>query len=341
MRAGEAKAIARQWVADVAARAPGFAGAFFHGSINDVPDDAELAPWSDIDIGVAGALPAGACGGKRAYRGVLLDVAYFPPALLLDAASVLADYRLAPSFARDSVIGDPAGALREMHARVAPAFAEPRWVSARCDDAVANAMRYAASAASATTFEDAAMAWLFANGVLTHIVLAAALRNPTVRTRYAAARPLLQAHGHAAVYAAMLASLGVASIPAADARRHLDAMTQAFDAAARVADGTPFPFAADIAPAARPVAVDGSAGLIARGLHREAMFWIAVTAARCRMILLVAAPLVAAKHETPFRALFASMGIRSLGDVRAGIETVRALAPRVRDVAASIIDRRG
>ena len=56
-----------------------------------------------------------------------------------------------------------------------------------------------------------------------------------------------------------------------------------FDRAAAVAH--PPVFSADITPAARPVAIDGNRELVGRGDHREAVFWIVATAARCRMIL--------------------------------------------------------
>src|SRR4051812_36125868 len=50
MHVRQAKAIARQWVIEAASTAPGFAGAFYHGSTNWLPDDAMLPAASDLDV---------------------------------------------------------------------------------------------------------------------------------------------------------------------------------------------------------------------------------------------------------------------------------------------------
>ena len=60
----------------------------------------------------------------------------------------------------------------------------------------------------------------------------------------------------------------------------MPALEAAFDAA-QAALSAPYPFAADLAADARPVAIDGSLELIAAGLQREAVFWIVATYSRC------------------------------------------------------------
>ena len=76
------------------------------------------------------------------------------------------------------------------------------------------------------------------------------------------------------------------------------------------------PFAADLTPAARPVAIDGSRELVDGGNHREAVFWVVATAARCQAALNVLAPALAAEREQAFRALVADLtGLRSPTDV--------------------------
>ena len=75
-------------------------------------------------------------------------------------------------------------------------------------------------------------------------------------------------------------------------------------------------FAADLTPAARPVAIDGSRELVDGGNHREAVFWVVATAARCQAALNVLAPALAAEREQAFRALVADLtGLRSPTDV--------------------------
>ena len=76
------------------------------------------------------------------------------------------------------------------------------------------------------------------------------------------------------------------------------------------------PFAADLTPAARPVAIDGSRELVDGGNHREAVFWVVATAARCQAALNALAPALAAERERAFRALVADLtGLRSPTDV--------------------------
>jgi len=80
--------------------------------------------------------------------------------------------------------------------------------------------------------------------------------------------------------------------------------------------GPRLPFAADLTPAARPVAIDGSRELVAAGNHREAVFWVVATAARCQTALNAMAPALAAERERAFRALVADLtGLRSPTDV--------------------------
>ena len=113
-------------------------------------------------------------------------------------------------------------------------------------------------------------------------------------------------------------------------------MTAAFDAAAAVA-ATPFPFSSDITPAARPVAVDGSRDLIDRGHHREAVFWIAATYARCLAILASDAPAVAPGHTPAFEELLGDLGVASPADLVRRAGKVRGFLPRLGRVAETIL----
>jgi hypothetical protein len=76
------------------------------------------------------------------------------------------------------------------------------------------------------------------------------------------------------------------------AEHHLGALAAAFDAAA-AARRTPFVFAADISDLGRPIAIDGSRELIEGGSHREAVFWMVATYARCQKVL---------AHDRPIQA---------------------------------------
>ncbi len=341
MRAGEARAAARAWVAE---HAPD-AAAFFHGSTTELPDDAALWPWSDVDVVVVGEAPADGAPGKRACGGALLDIAYVPREAFGSAEAVLGRYQLATSFRNDGIIADPGGWLAPLQAEVARRFAEPRWVRARCDDASANVRRHAARCAETRTREEAAISALFACGVLAHVVLVAAQRNPTVRTRYAAAREVMHGHGLAPEYEALLRVAGYAALPGDTVRAAFDAMTGAFDAA--VSAGA-VDMGAGISPDARPVAVDGSRDLIERGLHREAMYWIAVTWARCRLAARAGPGPAAAGETAPARSashadrdVLADIGIASTEDARTRARAALDHLPAVEAMAARIAERRG
>jgi hypothetical protein len=114
-------------------------------------------------------------------------------------------------------------------------------------------------------------------------------------------------------------------------------MTEVFDAAAAVAT-TPFPFASDITAEARPVAVDGSRDLVGQDRHREAVFWIVATYARCLTILASDAPAATGARCTPgFEELLGDLGIASSADLGRHAQDVRDFLPRLREVKEEIL----
>lgn len=93
--------------------------------------------------------------------------------------------------------------------------------------------------------------------VTTHVLLVAALRNPTVRLRYLAARDVLADYGQVGLYPELLRLLGCAQLTRQRVQQHLRELTRTFDAAAAVAK-TPFFFSSDITALARPIAIDAT-----------------------------------------------------------------------------------
>ena len=304
MKAGEARRFAAEWVTETASRTPGFEGAFLHGSINEMPDDAPFPATSDVDVGVvvtdSDPLPR---IGKTRYRDLLVEGAVIAASRVRTAEQVLADASLAHSFRVDSVIADPTGHLGPLQREVAEHFAERAWVLSRCRSVERNCLRYVGGVEAVTAFSTRALCFLFAAGNLAHVVLVAALRNPTVRRRYAVARDVLAAAGLPETHERLLEILGCARMTEHRVEAHLSRMTRSFDRAAALRQSE-FPFGSDVSPLARDVAVDGSRDLIARGLHREAVFWIGVTFARCLEILQADAPVGdAAETESALREL--------------------------------------
>ena len=186
-------------------------------------------------------------------------------------------------------------------------------------------------------FHEAVIIWAFATGILTHVLLVAGLKNPTVRLRYLAVRELLATYGLSDFYQTLLEPLGCAQLSSDDVAQHLPALASAFDAAS-AAITTPIFFAGDISAGARHVAIDGSRELIERGDHREAVFWMLVTYARCQHVLATDAPAaVYEKYDAGFRDLLGDLGIATFSDLADRVAQVEALLPRVSTVAEAIM----
>lgn len=333
--AGEAKEAARRWVFEEARKLPGFDGAFFTGSINHLSDDAPFPESSDVDVMVvfAGCDPPRS-PGKFVYRDLLLEASFIKGGWTPESA--LRHYHMAAAMREPGIIADPSGRLAEIHGFVSKNFAERRWVRERVGNARGNALRFLDSVDTTETLHDMATGWLFGTSVATHMLLVAGLENPTVRKRYAAARGLLERYGRLDFHESLLELMGCRDMSRGRVEEHLASLTEAFDATKGVAARTPFFFASDISDAARPVSIGGSREMVEGGLHREAVFWIAATYARCRKILHHDAP--GMKGDTGFRRLLGDLGIVSRDDLRRGVERTRAFLPHVHEVAEEIMD---
>ena len=333
-----AKDVARQWVIEEASQAPGFCGAFYHGSTNWLPDDAALPATSDLDVMVVLADPDPPHKpGKFIYQDVMLEVSYLPRDQLQSPEMILGQSHMAGSFRTASIIVDPSGELTALQAAVSKDYAKRRWVYRRCEDARDKILRNLEGLSESAPFHDQVVPWLFATGVTTHVLLVAGLKNPTVRRRYVAVRELLADYGLLDFYPPLLELLGCAQMSRARVEEHLAALTAVFDVAKTVIK-TPFFFAADISDIARPIAIDGSRELIERGDHREAIFWIVATYSRCQQVLYHDAPVEMQDRFSPgYRRLLGDLGITSFADLRQHGEQVKRLLPRVWEVAEAIM----
>lgn len=334
----EAKAVARQWVLEKAPTIDSLIGAFSHGSANWLPEDAPLASSSDVDVLLVLADPDPPEKiGKLVYQGALLEVSYLPWSAMQSAAQILRNYRLAGSFAQAEIFFDPAGELARRQAVVACGYAQRSWTLARCEDARQNILRFLDGLRQPAPFHIHVQSWLFAAGVTTHVLLAAGLRNPTVRKRYLAARDLLAEYGQLEFYPSLLTLLGCAEMNAVQVDAHLDALATAFDDAKSLIR-TPFDFAQDISEGARPVAIDGSRELIAHGAHREAVFWMVATYSRCMHVFFQDAPAeFQARHAPGYRRLLADLGIVTPSDLDRRSAEVGQFLPQLWELAETIV----
>lgn len=334
----QAKDVARQWVIEEAGAIPGFRGAFFHGSMNWLPDTAALPPASDVDMMIVLAEPSPPAKlGKFLYRDVILEVSYLPSDQLQSPNLILGQYHLAGSFRTASIIVDPSGQLTDLQEAVSRAYANRHWVYRRCEHARDKVLQHLLSLTESEPFHDQVTAWLFGTGVTTHVLLVAGLRNPTVRRRYVATQELLADYGRLDDYETLLELLGCAQMSRARVEHHLAALADAFDAAKAVVK-TPYFFASDISDLARPIAIDGSRELIERGNHREAIFWMVATYARCQKVLHHDAPPETWERVDPgFRHLLGDLEITSSVDLRQRSDQVKQTLPRVWEMAEAII----
>ncbi|GAA3589808.1 hypothetical protein GCM10022419_085370 [Nonomuraea rosea] len=328
MRIEQARQVARKWVRAEGAALPGFEGAFLTGSALWAKPDEELAPSSDVDVMVV-ADPSAALG-KFAYEGVLLEVSAI--AGLGSTHEVLSDYHLAGSFHLPSVLADPTGRLTEIQRVVARDFAERPWILARCTNAMDRVRGWINGMNESAPLPEQVASWLFGTGVTTHVLLVAALRNPTVRRRYVAVRELLVEHGRADFHEGLLDLLGCAAFEPARVRTHLAALEKVYDATSGLHVPS-YRFDSDISPAARAVAIDGSRELIESGLHREAVFWMVATYARC-LAKRDAAGVTG--YAEGFQELLADLGAGTFTDRRRRGDRVLAALPGLWQTAMAL-----
>ena len=168
------------------------------------------------------------------------------------------------------------------------------------------------------------------------LLLVAAVRNPTVRLCYLAARDLLSEYSLSDVYPHLLNLLGCVNLTPDQAEHHLDELTQTFDIASRVAR-TRFGFSSDITPVARPVAIDGTREQIRQGNHREVVFWLVATYARCHKILATDAPELERGRSSAFEDLMADLDIQSPADLARRAEAAIAFMPTLWDATEAIL----
>ena len=336
MRIDRAQALAAAWVRGHDFGLLPVVGSFFTGSTLEGRGADLLAPESDVDVAVVVDGPAPPKLGKLRYQGVRVEVTYLSWAELADPERVARTSYLAPSFAHDALVTDPDGRLDRLRRHVAPLFARPDVVRDRC---AAVLDRMAAPPEPAGSWPLAVTGWLFGTSLATVVLLVAGLRNPTVRLRYLRARELLESRGLGGRYPELLAQLGCLEVTPEQVLDHVPPLAAAFDATAACGP-TGFPFASDLSPDSRPVAVDGTLRLVEQGDHREAVFWLVATFSRCLQVLDATGAADRQRHHDAFAAAVTGLtglpGPEALARRRA---QVVASLPGLRALAWQLIDR--
>lgn len=338
--AAAARQAAREWIEETARSMPGYRAALLAGSITSLPDAAIVPPWSDTDVMVVIDGEAPAKAGKFRLNGALLEGTYLSAAALADPELVLGSYHAANAVATGAILDDPGGWLAGIQAAVRAEFPRRRRVEARCAIARAGVERGFAAIDGTGSLAVQAQSWVFPTGVMTHVLLVAGLRNPTVRRRYETVRELLAEHNRLDLHERLLELLGCHQMDPRTVERHLQNVTRLFDVAAPVRADS-YRFSSDITAIARPISLDGSQDMIDRGFHREAAFWLVVTGSRALQKIqhgpgpAAAAP---APYEDEFADLLGDLGIGMFEDVLVRCDDALALLPDVWDTAIGIMD---
>ncbi|MDG4800806.1 hypothetical protein [Micromonospora sp. WMMD980] len=337
MRVGAARAVAVDWVRERMRSDPSVQGALFSGSTVGLPDDAVLPAWSDVDVLLVRGSP-GAKVGKFVHRGVLLEVSTVTWAEVGDPQDVLGSWVFAPMFRTDGMIADPSGRLAAVRRRVAAGFADPEWVRRRCAGVRRRVEDGLRALDARAPMAEQVLAWAFPTSLLAVWPAVAGLADPTVRRRYVRASEVLTGHGFGERYPELLATLDGGGVDAGRVREHLTGLAVVFEEVARLPrDG--FAFGADLGAAGRPVVFEGGAELVAAGRHREAMFWVLVTYARCLAVLAAVAPRRERVLRPGFEAVLADLQVASAADRRRRADAVLASLPAWQAVVDAVSRR--
>ena len=314
--AGGAKELAKQWVREEGSELSGFRGAYLVGSVTTLADGAAVPATSDVDIVVVLERGAASKLGKFIYRDLLLDLSCVEWDQVQSHRSILGHFQMAAAFQDLQVLADPSGHLARIRNIVAKHYPSRYWVRQRIHHAGDRALGYLQGIDDTGAWHDQVTAWLFGASLTTLILTTSALRAPTVRRRYVEARQLLAAHGKLEFYEGLLQLLGCTNWSKSQAAGHLAEVAAAFDQA-KILPNTNFRFAADISDLARPIAVNGSQELIDQGFHREAVYWMVATFARCQWIFQRSASFaVRERFESRFQRIMGDLGIHSLADLK-------------------------
>ncbi|HEX3790221.1 MAG TPA: hypothetical protein VHW44_20305 [Pseudonocardiaceae bacterium] len=330
--------MAIDWVERHGAKIDGFFGAYFIGSTVDKRPESEVEEGSDVDIMVVvDVKDPGIKLGKFTYCGVLLEVSYVSWDQISDPIKVVESYHLANGLRKDTVIADATGALRPLQRTVQQEFPKRGRVLVRSQKIRQAVVERLSNLDATATWPDQVTSWLFATGITTHMVLVAALKNPTVRLRYIAVREVLTQYGFSSWAEQLLGLIGASHLTQAQVSRHLLLLEHTFDATVRVSKSD-FPFSTDITAPARSISIDGLRVQIQRGFHREVVFWIVATFARCHKILAADAPELGLQLLPDFGEVTRQIGIAPGDKIQQRARETIHVLPSVWDLTKHIIN---
>lgn len=351
MTVREAKAVTAAWIDEQSESQPSFRGAYVAGSAATMPDASPFPITSDIDIRIVvdAEVPNPIFEPenpfrphKLSYRGLTLEPSFVPSSSLLDPATVLSDMHLAPAIASGCVLRDPQGVISAIHRRVASQYSRRKWVTARCDHALAEVLTIcdAARASAPPRFDQ--RCWMVANTLAaalgtTWIPVVASLGNLTTRKAFIAARRVLSRYDLGEQVNRLLDLLGSSNTTSSQAEGFALEMTRAYDEAIRVGR-TAFHLSYYVSMAARAIVIEGIHELL-QDFPGESMFFLSFVRTIVQNILAIDAPEQAARHGSGYHSLTESLGLKDGSQVSARLDLVRSAAHDFRKAADRIIQQ--
>lgn len=338
MNVRQVKALAQEWVEVHGSRTPGFCGAHLMGGILSMPDESVFPPYDDVDFSLVLQSTQEWETHDISYKGLILECGTVGIQYYRSSEAVLSNPQLASNLAVDSILSDPTGLLRPIHAVVKQEYAKRTWVQARCTfekNLVTHSLEEAIKAPSpAEAFVPFALSIIYMAGAL----IVADLRPPTHRRALVLMRDVLNRQGRAELQEATLRLLGCAHLTRQQVEAFLNDAAATFDRAVEVTR-TAIPYGFKLHPHVRPYLVDGFQELIQEGHHREVTLWI--------MLMLIisnsAIQLDAPDAEKPlFQArlerLLQEIGLGTPHDVEAHLQGARELASNIFMLADEMVE---
>jgi hypothetical protein len=311
LRAADAVQVAREWVAEVAARRTDFCGAHLMGGITELAPDDLFDAESDIDIGilVSTAPQPGHETADEPYRGLIMEAGFRHVSQYDSPEKVLSNPEIANHIAVNAVLADPLGIIGAIQPAVARDFAEHRWVVARCDDEKHRVDIALAALHAAKSSPEFLIHLMFALQGMTALLAVSMLRNPTHRRCLVRFRAQLHEVGRPELADEALNVLGVADMPRPAVSHFFDRNASAFDRAVAVHQ-TPALFDFKIRAYLRPYTIDSIRPMVEGEDYREAMWWIGGGIVVAVGVLMNDAPATERpQYETLLGDLFSEMGL--------------------------------
>lgn len=324
------------WLENFLRENPFIRGAYLAGSVAELHPDDEIGSCSDIDIMMPIDSPARDKPGKIPYNSFIIEGTFIPWGELRDPERSMANYHVAHGLHHNLVLADQTGELTALCEYIAAEFPKPERIRARVDNVITKIESNLNGFRTDVPVERQCMGLLFTAGILTHAVLVAAMRNPTVRMRYRAVRDVLIPAGRSAEYEELMRVAGFADFTAEEAETYLADMASLFDAVEPLRR-TRFPFTSDLCAEMRPTAVDDLSTMIRSGSHRETLFWLCATYTRLMQQAAYDAPELYNEEMPSFLRLMKRVGLGTPEARLRRAEAIRAALPGIRALCEQII----